>query len=145
MNIRIVVLGLCVFTAAAHAAEPTPLPDPTKTKPTMYCTGFVFAEGPAIDHEGNLFVVNYREWGTIGKITPDGAASIFVDLRKHLPAEGDAKPSCNGLKIDDDGNVIGAETGTSQIIRVARDGKKVEVLVREVHGERLQRTQRRRP
>ncbi len=115
----------------------TPLPDPSTIKPSLYCSGFAFAEGPAIDREGNLYVVNYREWGTIGKITPDGKASILVDLRKHLPSEGDRKPSCNGLKIDDDGNIIGAETGTSQIIRVSKDGKKVEVLVREVNGERL--------
>ncbi|HJT34817.1 MAG TPA: SMP-30/gluconolactonase/LRE family protein, partial [Pirellulales bacterium] len=105
--------------------------------PTMYCTGFAFAEGPAIDREGNLYVVNYRQWGTIGKITRQGAASILVDLRKELPADGDRLPSCNGLKIDDDGNLIGAETGTSQIIRVSNDGKKVEVLAREVDGVRL--------
>jgi gluconolactonase len=122
---------------AVDAAEPTQLPDPARTRPTLYCTGFAFAEGPAIDREGNLYVVNYREWGTIGKITPDGAASILIDLRKHLPAEGTKTPSCNGLKIDDDGNIIGAETGTSQVIRVSRDGKKVDVLVREVNGERL--------
>ncbi len=119
------------------STKPTPLPDPITIKPTLHASGFAFAEGPAIDREGNLYVVNYREWGTIGKITPDGAASIFIDLRKHLPSEGDRKPSCNGLKIDDDGNIIGAETGTSQIIRISKDGKKVEVLVREVNGIRL--------
>ncbi len=116
---------------------PTPLPSPDSVVPRLFGSGFAFAEGPAIDREGNLYVVNYREWGTIGKITPDGAASVFIDLRKHLPKEGDQSPSCNGLKIDDDGNIIGAETGTSQVIRIARDGKKVEVLVREVKGERL--------
>src|SRR5205823_12039528 len=121
----------------ARGDEPAPLPDPGKTKPSLYCTGFAFAEGPALDREGNLYVVNYRDWGTIGKFTPDGTASILVDLRKALPADGDRKPSCNGLKIDDDGNIIGAETGTSQVIRVSRDGKKVDVLVREVNGARL--------
>lgn len=132
----LLVIVLAGNRLAAHAAEP-PLPDPAKTRPSLYCTGFAFAEGPAIDRDGNLYVVNYREWGTIGKITPDGTASVLVDLRKELPADGDRKPSCNGLKIDDDGNIIGAETGTSQIIRISRDGKKVEVLVREVNGERL--------
>jgi gluconolactonase len=124
--------------ASADAAEkPAPLPSPSKVSPAMYCTGFAFAEGPAIDRDGNLYVVNYREWGTIGKITPQGAASVLVDLRKKLPAEGDRLPSCNGLKIDDDGNLIGAETGTSQIIRISKDGEKVEVLAREVDGVRL--------
>jgi sugar lactone lactonase YvrE len=136
-----VFLLLIIFLSpwAATAAEPNSprLPDPSRVKPALYCTGFAFAEGPALDGEGNLYVVNYREWGTIGKITPEGAASILVDLRKRLPAEGDRKPSCNGLKVDDDGNIIGAETGTSQVIRVARDGSKVEVLVHEVNGRRL--------
>lgn len=122
---------------ASGADKPPALPDAAKVKPVMYCTGFAFAEGPAIDREGNLYVVNYRQWGTIGKITPEGAASILVDLRKELPADGDKLPSCNGLKIDDDGNLIGAETGTSQIVRISKDGKKVDVLAREVDGVRL--------
>ena len=133
----IVALTLTLALPAPALAADTPLPDPAATKPALYCTGFAFAEGPAIDREGNLYVVNYRDWGTIGKITPDGSASILVDLRKVLPADGKNLPSCNGLKIDDDGDIIGAETGTSQIIKVAKDGSKVEVLVREVNGERL--------
>jgi acetyl esterase/lipase/sugar lactone lactonase YvrE len=114
-----------------------PLPDPSVIVPRLVATGFEFAEGPAIDRAGNLYVVNYRERGTIGKILPDGTARIFIDLRKHLPAEGNQLPSCNGLKVDDEGNLIGAETGTSQVIRIAKDGSKVEVLVREVNGTRL--------
>jgi sugar lactone lactonase YvrE len=133
-----VVIALSHFGAGdSLAQDPTPLADPAKIKPAMYCTGFAFAEGPAIDREGNLYVVNYREWGTIGKITPDGAASILVDLRKKLPADGERLPSCNGLKIDDDGNIIGAETGTSQIVRISKDGQQVDVLAREVDGVRL--------
>lgn len=133
----LVVLSGPVVGHAADAGKATALPDPASVKPVMYCTGFAFAEGPAIDREGNLFVVNYRDWGTIGKITPQGAASILVNLRKELPADGDKLPSCNGLKIDDDGNLIGAETGTSQIVRISKDGKKVDVLAREVDGVRL--------
>ena len=139
---RLAAFLLLVFlfhlvAGAAEPKDPTRLPAPSMTKPTMYCTGFAFAEGPAIDRDGNLYVVNYREWGTIGRITPQGAASILIDLRKKLPAEGDKLPSCNGLKIDDEGNLIGAETGTSQIIRISKDGQKVEVLAREVDGVRL--------
>ncbi|HEV3343678.1 MAG TPA: SMP-30/gluconolactonase/LRE family protein [Pirellulales bacterium] len=133
------VLTVFVHVAAqtAEPKDPAPLPAPSGVKPTMYCTGFAFAEGPAVDRDGNLYVVNYRQWGTIGKITREGAASILVDLRKALPADGDKLPSCNGLKIDDDGNLIGAETGTSQIVHISRDGQKVEVLAREVDGVRL--------
>ncbi|MSU34357.1 MAG: SMP-30/gluconolactonase/LRE family protein [Pedosphaera sp.] len=132
----LLVLGLLPGTAQSQK-QVAALPKSSTIRPSLYCTGFTFAEGPAIDREGNLYVVNYREGGTIGKITPDGSASIFIDLRKHLPAEGDRQPGCNGIKIDDDGNLIAAETGTSQVIRISKDGKKVEVLVREVNGVRL--------
>ena len=76
------------------------------------------------------YVVNYREWGTIGKVHAPGLPpALFWSIwRKKLPADGDRLPSCNGLKIDDDGNLIGAETGTSQIIRISNEGQKVEVL-----------------
>jgi sugar lactone lactonase YvrE len=131
------ILLFAQLVATADDKSPTPLPAAAKVKPTMYCTGFAFAEGPAIDRDGNLYVVNYRQWGTIGKVTPQGAASVLVDLHKALPADGDKLPSCNGLKIDDDGNIVGAETGTSQIIRVSKDGQKVDVLAREIDGVRL--------
>jgi gluconolactonase len=140
MTPLLVALGLTLGLGPSPVGAQTTstLPAPSRVKPVLHATGFAFAEGPAIDRQGNLYVVNYRAWGTIGKITPDGSASIFIDLRKHLPAQGDREPSSNGLKIDDEGNVIGAETGTSQIIRIPRDGSRVDVLVKEVHGERLE-------
>src|SRR5436189_2619625 len=38
------------------------------------------AEGPAVDKDGNLYAVNYSKEGTIGKITPTGGSSIFIEL-----------------------------------------------------------------
>ncbi|MEQ8534271.1 MAG: SMP-30/gluconolactonase/LRE family protein, partial [Imperialibacter sp.] len=37
-------------------------------------------EGPAFDAEGNLYVVNFGEDGTIGKVAADGTASLFLTL-----------------------------------------------------------------
>ena len=37
-------------------------------------------EGPACDAAGNLYAVNYERQHTIGKVTPDGTASVFVEL-----------------------------------------------------------------
>ena len=54
-------------------------------KPELYATGFEFAEGPALDDAGNLFVVNYRGLGKIGRIAPDGTASVYCDLRQSAP------------------------------------------------------------
>ena len=38
-------------------------------------------EGPACDAEGNLYAVNYARQHTIGKVTPAGEASVFVELQ----------------------------------------------------------------
>jgi sugar lactone lactonase YvrE len=37
-------------------------------------------EGPAVDKDGNLFVVNYQKQGTIGLVKPDGTTTLFVEL-----------------------------------------------------------------
>ncbi len=88
-----ILIGGLVFPSLLAAADPSPLPAPSIIEPVLFATGFEFAEGPAFDRHGNLYVVNYRRRGTIGRITPDGAASILVDLaerstgRWQTPAE----------------------------------------------------------
>lgn len=37
-------------------------------------------EGPACDAEGNIYAVNFARQQTIGKVTPDGKATIYVEL-----------------------------------------------------------------
>lgn len=45
-------------------------------------------EGPACDRAGNLYAVNFARQGTIGKMTPDGACSVFLDLPTGSIANG---------------------------------------------------------
>ena len=37
-------------------------------------------EGPACDQHGNLYAVNFARQHTIGKVTPDGKSSVFIEL-----------------------------------------------------------------
>ncbi len=37
-------------------------------------------EGPATDGEGHVYAVNFAEEGTIGRVTPDGQASLYLTL-----------------------------------------------------------------
>jgi gluconolactonase len=104
------------------------LPKPEAVKPQLYATGFAFAEGPALDDAGNLYVVNYRIEGTIGKIAVDGAASVFCDLVELSPTKGDKQPRANGLKVDREGRLIVADSGAGRLLRVSADGIKAEVL-----------------
>src|SRR5258708_2279607 len=49
-------------------------------------------EGPNCDKEGNIYAVNYAKQQTIGKVTPDGKAEIFVTLP--------GKSTGNGIVFD---------------------------------------------
>jgi gluconolactonase len=41
-------------------------------------------EGPACDRQGNLYAVNYERQHTIGKVTPEGECSVFLELPNGL-------------------------------------------------------------
>lgn len=54
-----------LFVAQDHTAE------------NLFSTNI---EGPAVDEDGKLFVVNYQKDGTIGLVRPDGTVELFVTL-----------------------------------------------------------------
>jgi sugar lactone lactonase YvrE len=120
----------------AFSDEPPPLPASFSIKPQLYATGFEFAEGPAFDNAGNLYVVNYRGNGNIGRITPEGQASIWCDLAKLAPCEG-RQPQANGLKVDSQGALIVADSGAGRLLRISNDGKQVDVLAERYEGSRF--------
>jgi len=120
----------------AGADDHADLPPSHSVKPELYATGFEFAEGPALDREGNLFVVNYRNNGTIGRIAADGTARVFCDLRVAAPA-GERKPQANGLKLDRQGRLVASDVGAGRLLRIAADGKRVEVLAESFEGKRF--------
>jgi len=136
-RILLAMFLLCQIPAATlRGAEHDDLPPSHSVKPELYARGFEFAEGPALDAEGNLFVVNYRRIGTIGRITPDGSAGVFCDLRKLAPCK-EGEPRANGLKIDRRRRLIAADIGAARLLRISADGKKVEVLADGFEGKRF--------
>jgi sugar lactone lactonase YvrE len=112
------------------------LPQPEAVKAELYATGFELADGPTFDAAGNLYVVNYRRMGTIGRITPDGAASIWCDLVALSPIEGRV-PQASGLKVDALGRLVVADAGGGRLLRVSEDGAEVEVLADRFGGQRF--------
>ncbi|MCV6628787.1 MAG: SMP-30/gluconolactonase/LRE family protein [Flavobacteriaceae bacterium] len=58
-------------------------------------------EGPAVDATGNLYAVNYKEEGTIGKIAPDGSAQLYIRLPDGSIA--------NGIRFDQEGKMYIAD------------------------------------
>jgi len=76
-------------------------------------------EGPACDHEGNLFAVNYGRQGTIGRVTPTGEAGVFVTL-----PEGSVG---NGIRFNDAGNFYVADYTKHNVLEVDPRTKEITV------------------
>lgn len=68
-------------------------------------------EGPATDSDGNIYAVNYQTDGTIGRVTPEGEASVFLTL-----PEGSIG---NGIGFDRSGNMFIADYVKHRVYRVA--------------------------
>lgn len=80
-------------------------------------------EGPACDREGNVYAVNFQREGTIGRVTPDGKADLFVAL-----PEGSTG---NAIRIDPQGRAFVADYTGHQILRIDLASRRVETLVAE--------------
>src|SRR6478752_346389 len=66
-------------------------------------------EGPSVDKQGNLFVVNFQKDGTIGKVLPDGNVELFVTL-----PEGSTG---NAIQFDKKGNMLVADFSAHNILK----------------------------
>jgi len=80
-------------------------------------------EGPACDAEGNLYAVNYARQGTIGRVTPDGECSVFVEL-----PEGSIG---NGIRFNAAGEMLIADYTGHNILRVDMQTRAISVYAHE--------------
>src|SRR2546423_1205693 len=74
-------------------------------------------EGPAVDKDGNLFVVNYLKDGTIGQVKPDGSCELFVQLPD--------KSTGNSIQFNKDGNMLVADFTGHNILEIDVGSKRV--------------------
>ena len=80
-------------------------------------------EGPAFDKNGQLYVVNYLHDGTIGKVAPDGACSMFIELPEGSIA--------NCIQFDSKGNMFLPDFTGHNILHVDMLTEKVSVFCHE--------------
>lgn len=83
-------------------------------------------EGPAVDRNGQLFVVNYQQDGTIAKVYPDGKVDLFVTLPD--------KSIGNSIQFKNDGNMLVADFAGHNILEVNVETREVSVYC---HDERF--------
>lgn len=77
-------------------------------------------EGPAVDMKGTVYAVNFGKPGTIGQITSDGKASLFIEL----PAGSVG----NGIRFDSKGNMLIADYTNHNILKINMLNKDISVF-----------------
>ena len=90
------------------------------TEPGSFTSG---VEGPAVDIEGNLYAVNFNRQHTIGKITPDGDASVFVELWNGSIA--------NGIRFNSRGDMLLADYVNHNVLKVDMETREISVYAHE--------------
>ena len=87
------------------------------TRPGEFTPGI---EGPACDAKGNVFAVNFGRQGTIGRVAPNGAGEIFVDLPSGSVG--------NGIRFDQKGFCCVADYTNHNVLRINYETRQITAL-----------------
>ena len=116
-------LGTVVLFASVISAQPKP-EELFVAKPFTAAKGFTAGiEGPNCDQQGNIFVVNFAKQHTIGKVTPEGKAELYVTLP--------GKSIGNGIIFDRAGFMYIADYTEHNVLRIDPKTKKITVFANE--------------
>jgi len=80
-------------------------------------------EGPACDAQGNVYAVNFGAQQTIGKVTPDGKAEVFLTLP--------GKSVGNGIRFGAHGIMFVADYAEHNVLRIDPATKAISVHAHE--------------
>jgi sugar lactone lactonase YvrE len=90
------------------------------TEPGSFTAGI---EGPACDAQGNVYAVNFARQQTIGKVTPDGKAEVYVTLP--------GKSTGNGIVFDRKGIMYVADYAGHNVLRIDPKTRAITVFAHE--------------
>jgi gluconolactonase len=126
MSLRLLILA-CVFSGLAiRIAGADEKPDEKLflarplTQPGEFTIGI---EGPNCDARGNIYAVNFRTEGTIGIVTPQGKADVYVTL----PRGSDG----NGIVFDRKGTMYVADYTGHNVLVIDPATRNIRVLAHE--------------
>ncbi len=90
------------------------------TQPNEFTPGI---EGPGTDAAGNVYAVNFKEQGTIGRVSPAGKGEVFVTLPKGSVG--------NGIRFSSDGAMFVADYPQHNVLKIDMTTKAVTVFAHE--------------
>ncbi len=80
-------------------------------------------EGPSFDKSGNLYVVNFKQDGTVGKIDQNGQGEVFVTLPNQSIA--------NAIQFNSRGEMLLADFVNHNVLKVNMQTKEVSVFAHD--------------
>lgn len=80
-------------------------------------------EGPGVDRDGTIYAVSYARKPTIGRITPDGKAEVFIEFTNGSLA--------NGIRFDRKGRMFVADYSNHNILLVDTKTRAFKVFAHE--------------
>ncbi len=90
------------------------------TSDSLFTSGI---EGPAVDGNKMLYVVNFERKGTIGKVSPEGDVELFIEL-----PEGSVG---NGIRFDSKGFMYIADYPQHNVLKVNMATREISVFAHE--------------
>ena len=111
---------LCAGAASARfnsqADADTLFVSTTFTPKNSFTSG---AEGPAVDEQGDVYAVNFQKQSTVGNVTPQGAASLFIELPQNSTG--------NGIRFNSHEDMLIADYVGHNILKVDMETRAVSV------------------
>lgn len=90
------------------------------TKENIFTKGI---EGPAVDSKGNLYAVNFKEEGTIGKVDSKGNVTLFIKLPNGSIG--------NGIRFDKNDNMFIADYTNHNILKIKNGENEAKVFAHD--------------
>lgn len=134
-TVVVVCSGLTAAVLGQDPMQHPDLPPNNSVEPAMVGTGMQPAWGVAVDEASNVFASNYRVRGGVGRITPDGSASLLFRLDQLAPVD-DAQTLPMSLRLDSQERPIVADAA-GRLLRLERDGSRADVLVDRFRAAKL--------
>jgi gluconolactonase len=116
----IILIGFACNTSGQKETSESKYKSSDLTAVNSFTSG---AEGPAVDKDGNLYAVNFSKEGTIGKITPAGDSSIFIELPNGSIG--------NGIRFNSKGEMLVADYTNHNILKIDMATKQLTVYAHD--------------
>ena len=118
MRLSFIILSILVLSASLSLAQKNLHQAVDFTSEKIFTNNI---EGPAFDKKGNLYVVNFKQDGTIGIVNANGDADLFLTLPEGSTA--------NAIQFDSKGFMYLADFTGHNILKVDMKTKQVTVYV----------------